>query len=157
MEKQYRLLYPMGVYLIGSSYAGKDNVMSAAWCFPLSIEPPLFGVSVGKGRFSYGMIDKSREFVINIPSETMKDAVLICGKNSGADSDKFALAKITKEKSKKVTTPSIAESMVSIECKVVDSKEAGDHVLFIGKPVNITRRKQGKRIMQTEEGELMVY
>ena len=147
----------MGVYLISSTHAGKDNIMAAAWCFPLSIEPPLFGVSIGKGRFSYGMIEKSKEFVINIPDEAMKEAVLICGKNSGADSDKFALAKLTKEKSAKVAAPSIAESIISIECKVVDSKEAGDHVLFIGKPVNIIKRKQGKRIMQTEEGELKVY
>ena len=129
----------------------------AAWCFPLSIEPPLFGVSVGKGRFSYGMVEKSKEFVINIPDGRMIDAALICGKNSGRDSDKFALAKLTKIKSAKVSAPTISECHTSIECMVVDSKETGDHVLFIGRPVNITKRKQGKRIIQTEEGELTVY
>ena len=147
----------MGVYLISSTHGGKDNVMTAAWTFPLSIDPPLFGVSIGKSRFSYRMIDKSKEFVINIPSQDMKEAALICGRNSARDSDKFALAKLTKEKSAKVAAPSIAESIISIECEVIDSKEIGDHVLFIGKPVNITKRKPGKRIIQNEEGELKVY
>lgn len=152
MEKPYRLLYPMGVVLVSSSYKGKDNVMTACWCFPLSFDPILFGVSIGKERFSFGLVEKSREFVINVPGEGMLKAALICGENSGRDEDKFALAELTKEGSEKVKAPSIAESLTSIECKVTNSIEAGDHVLFIGEPVNIKERKKGKRLIQTEEG-----
>jgi flavin reductase (DIM6/NTAB) family NADH-FMN oxidoreductase RutF len=158
MEKPYLHMYPMGVFLISSSYEGRDNVMTACWAFPLSFDPILFGVSVGKERFSYNLVKGSGEFVINVPGEDLLDASLVCGENSGRDvEDKFKLAKLTKEKSEKVATPSIAESLTSIECKIIKSVEAGDHVLFIGKPVNIKQRKKGKRIVQTEEGLLTAF
>jgi flavin reductase (DIM6/NTAB) family NADH-FMN oxidoreductase RutF len=157
MEKPYRLLYPMKVVLISSSHGGKDNVMTACWCFPLSADPAMFGVSVSKKRFSHSLIDKSKEFVINVPDFGMIEAVKICGENSGRDKDKFMLARLTKEKSEKVSVPSIKECMTSIECKVVDSLETGDHILFVGEAVNFNERRQGKSIIQTKEGELREF
>ena len=44
--------------------------------------------------------------------------------------------------------------MTSIECKVVNSIETGDHIIFIGEAVNVKRRKSGKKIIQDENGEL---
>ena len=155
-EKPYRLLYPMKVVLVSSSHGGKDNVMTAAWCFPLSVDPPLFGVSVSRKRFSYHLIEASKEFVINVPGPELMDAVRICGSNSGADTDKFALAKLTKIKSGRVSAPSISECHTGIECKVIDSKETGDHVLFVGRAVNFrVSGKETKSIMQTKEGILI--
>jgi flavin reductase (DIM6/NTAB) family NADH-FMN oxidoreductase RutF len=152
MEKPYRLLYPMGVVLVSSSHEGQDNVMTACWAFPLSIDPILFGVSIGKERHSFGFVNSSKEFVLNVPGEELLDAAIICGENSGKDTDKFELAKLTREKSEKVSAPSIAEALTSIECKVIYSVEAGDHVLFIGEPVNIKERKSGKKLIQNKEG-----
>jgi len=156
MEKPYRLIYPMNVVLISSSAEGRDNVMTAAWCFPLSAEPPLFGVSISPKRCSHSLIKKSGEFVINIPGAEFIEAVKICGENSGRDCDKFEISKLTKELSEKVAAPSIKECLASIECKVVDSFETGDHTLFVGEAVNIRKRKGGTRIIQDERGELRV-
>jgi flavin reductase (DIM6/NTAB) family NADH-FMN oxidoreductase RutF len=157
MEKPYRLVYPMRVVLISSSHAGKDNVMTAAWCFPLSASPPMFGVSLSRKRLTHSLVEQSREFVINTPGPELLDAVQICGTNSGQDKDKFSLAKLTKERSEKVAAPSIKECQASIECKVVDSFETGDHVIFAGEAVNIKTRKEGKAIVQTKEGEIAAY
>jgi flavin reductase (DIM6/NTAB) family NADH-FMN oxidoreductase RutF len=156
MEKHYRLLYPMNVVLISSSAEGKDNVMTAAWCFPLSADPPLFGVSISPKRYSHGLIKKSREFVINIPDSSLMEAVRLSGENSGRDADKFELSKLTKERSEKLSAPSIKECMASIECRVVNSFETGDHTVFVGEAVNIKKRKSGKKIVQDESGELRV-
>jgi len=147
----------MNVVLISSSAEGKDNVMTAAWCFPLSAEPPLFGVSISQKRYSHGLIKKSGEFVINIPGSGLMEAVRICGENSGRDSDKFELAGLTKENSEKVAAPSIKECIASIECKVVNSLETGDHVIFVGEAVNVKNRGIGKRIIQDERGELKEF
>jgi flavin reductase (DIM6/NTAB) family NADH-FMN oxidoreductase RutF len=157
IQKPYRLLYPMKVVLVTSGHDGKDNVMTACWCFPLSADPPLFGVSVSKKRFSYNLIEESKEFVINVPGPDLIDAVRICGENSGADKDKFALAKLTKTKSVRVSAPSISECHTSIECKVVDSIETGDHVLFVGEAVNFrVSKKEMKSIVQTKEGKMKI-
>lgn len=155
MEKPYKLLYPMRIVLITSSYKGKDNVMSAAWCFPLSSEPSLFGVCLSKKRYSHELISASKEFAINVPGEDLRDAAMLCGRNSGREKDKFMLAKLTKEHGK-LAVPLIKECLSSIECKVVDEREYGDHVLFVGQAVNVLVRKQGKGIYHMGGDEIML-
>jgi len=152
MEKEYRLLNPMGVVLVSSSFNGQDNVMTACWAFPVSFDPLLFGVAIGRERHSHSLIRKGSEFVLNIPGEDLLDAAIICGENSGRDTDKFEIAKLTREKSEKVSSPSIKEALSSIECRVVKSVEAGDHTIFIGEPLNINQRKKGKRLIQDQDG-----
>lgn len=142
MEKIYRLLYPMRVVLVTASYEEKDNIMPAAWCYPLSADPPIFGVAISKKRFTYELIHKSRFYAINLASSAMKDGVKICGSKSGRDNDKFALTGWKKEKGKKVTL--IAESPASVECELIDEYEIGDHVIFVGKTINVVKRMEAK-------------
>lgn len=142
MEKLYYLLYPMRVCLITSSYSGKDNIMAAAWVYPLSFDPPMFGVSVSKKRFSYNLIKKGKAFGINTCSPEMREAVLVCGRKSGEGIDKFKEAKLTKEKGKFV--PLVKESPASIECELVKEIETGDHITLVGKAVNVVKRRESK-------------
>lgn len=140
MEKPYYLFTPMRVFLISSSADGIDNFMPATWCFPLSAEPQMYGVAVAKKRFTYGLIHKSREFVINIPGEGLLDAIEKYGRVSGREGDKFTRAGVTREKSEKVNACSIAECLSSIEYELVDEYETGDHVVMVGRAVNIKIR-----------------
>jgi flavin reductase (DIM6/NTAB) family NADH-FMN oxidoreductase RutF len=95
-------------------------------------KPTLIGVGIAPSRYSFNLIRQSGEFVVNIADEKLSDAVRICGEKSGADVDKFRLARLTPMKGVKVNTPLIEESPLSIECKVVKEVETGDHVWFIG-------------------------
>lgn len=150
VERPFRLLQPSRVCLITGRHAGKDNVMSASWVFPLSGDPELFGVSVSPKRFSFNLIRDGGAYGINIPGHGMEDAVAVCGTKSGKDTDKFKEARLTKEEGKRV--PLIKECDASIECEVVGEKEAGDHVIFIGKVVSVVKRFGGKGIYQAESG-----
>lgn len=142
MEKFYYFLYPMRVCLVTSSYGKKDNIMSATWVYPLSFDPPMFGISVSKKRFSYNLIKKGKAFGINLTSPEMKEAVLVCGRKSGEKIDKFKEAKLTKEKGKKVVL--IKESPASIECELVKEIQTGDHIMFVGKVINVIERRKSK-------------
>lgn len=151
MERFYRMLYPMRVCLITSRFDGKDNVMAAAWVFPLSMDPPLFGVSISPKRHSHRLIRGGGAFAINIPSAQMEAAVKTCGTKSGADGDKFAEAGLTKEEGAG-RVPLIRECLTSIECELVQEIECGDHTVFVGKAVKTLRRKEGKGLYQSAEG-----
>ena len=154
MEKLYHLLYPMRVCLITSRAAGKDNIMAASWVFPLSFEPPMFGVSISPKRYSFGLIKKGKAFGINIPDPALKDAVITCGTTTGASVDKFLEAKLTKEEGKHV--PLIKECPMSIECEVVSEIASGDHVVFIGKAIDVRKRFEAKGLYQTKDGFIEV-
>lgn len=144
MEKLYRLLYPMRIVLVTSRAGGKDNIMAAAWCFPLSADPPLFGVSLGGSRYSYGLIKKGKCFGINLVSADMKDAALLCGTRSGRDTDKFSESGLVKEEGEKIDCPLVGGSPASIECRLADVVKTGDHYIMVGEAVNVKKRGGGK-------------
>ncbi len=142
-EKPYRLLYPLRVVLVTSKYGEKENVMAAAWCFPISMEPQLFGVSISRKRFSHELISKGRAFAINLVDAKMKEKALAAGRTSGRERDKFAELCIAKEYGK-LGIPLARDSPASIECRLVQEIELGDHVLFVGEAVNIIERRKAK-------------
>jgi flavin reductase (DIM6/NTAB) family NADH-FMN oxidoreductase RutF len=61
--------------------------------------------------------------------------VQLAGSMSGRDVDKFEKCGLTPFDSIAVKAPGVKECAAHIECKVIDTKEAGDHTLFIGKIV----------------------
>ncbi|MDD5340658.1 MAG: flavin reductase family protein [Candidatus ainarchaeum sp.] len=142
-EKPYRFLYPMRVVLITSKYGDRENVMAAAWCFPVSMEPPLFAVSVSRKRFSHELISKGRAFAINLVDAKIREKAVAAGRSSGKDRDKFAELSIAREYGK-LGMPLVKDSPASIECKLVKEIELGDHVLFVGGAVNIIERRKAK-------------
>lgn len=143
MELLYRLLYPMRVVLITSKYGKKENVMTAAWCFPISMDPPLFGVSVSRKRFSHELISKGKAFGINLVDRQLAEAAMDAGSTSGKETDKFSELGIEKEYGK-LEIPLLKASPVSIECKLTKEIELGDHVLFVGEAVNVIKRREAK-------------
>lgn len=143
MEKLYRLLYPMRVVLVTSRHGKKENVMTAAWCFPISMDPPLFGVSISRKRFSHELISKGKSFAINLADKSLAAAAMDAGSVSGKEKDKFSEFGIEKEYGK-LGIPLLKASPVSIECNLIKEIELGDHVLFVGEVVNIVKRREAK-------------
>lgn len=120
------------VYLVSCEHDGKRNIISVGMFACFSGKPTLVGVGIAPTRFSYGLIQKSMAYVVNVVDEKLMEAVKICGENSGRDVDKFELAKLKALLGSRVSAPLIEESPLSIECKVVQVVEVGDHVWFIG-------------------------
>jgi flavin reductase (DIM6/NTAB) family NADH-FMN oxidoreductase RutF len=150
MEKLYRLLYPMRIVLVTSRSGGKDNIMAAAWCFPLSMDPPLFGVSLSGKRHSYSVIKEGKCFGINLVAPDMREAALVCGTKSGKDVDKFAESGLSKEEGEKIDCALVGESPASIECRLVDTIKTGDHYVMVGEAVNVKKRRESKGLYQKE-------
>jgi len=120
------------VYLVSVEHEGKKNIISIGMFAFFSGEPTLVGVGMAPSRYSFELIRRSGEYVVNVVDENLMEAVRICGEKSGREVDKFELAKLTPVRGVKVKAPLIQESPVSIECKVVKEVEVGDHVWFIG-------------------------
>lgn len=128
-------LYPNPVMLISATYEGKESIITLAWGGTASSNPPHVTVAIRKNRFSHNLIFASKEFVVNIPTYEMLDAIELCGTKSGSDTDKWKESNFTKGKSKIIRTPFIKECPVSMECKLIQVVELGSHDLFIGEIV----------------------
>jgi len=135
-SKASRLINPGGVILVSSAYKDKTNIITLAWHMPISKEPPLIGIAIAKSHFSYELIKKSQEFIVNIPSLDLLKQTIYCGSIHGDKADKFKEANLTAQKASKLAkAPLIKECIGNIECYLRDVKDTGDHGLFIGEAI----------------------
>ena len=142
LTSAYRLLHPMHTVLVSCvGKKGKPNIMPLAWAMPTSHSPPLVAISISPKRYSHALIEKTEEFVINIPTVKIISETLACGKTSGRDHDKFEETGLTPTPAKKVKTPIIKECLAHLECKLHNQFKTGDHTVFIGEIVEAYANK----------------
>lgn len=125
------LLAPVPPALVTCGTMEQPNVLTIAWTGILNTIPPKTYISVRPERFSYPLIRESGQFVINLPTAALVKAVDFCGVRSGRDHDKFALTGLTPAPATQVECPLLAESPLSLECKVTDVIPLGSHHMFL--------------------------
>ncbi len=125
------LLNPTPAVLVSCGTLEKPNAFTVGWTGIVCTRPARTYVSIRPSRHSYGLIKKSGEFVINLTTAHLLEAVDKCGVYTGKNKDKFALCSLTPESSATVSAPAISESPISIECKVFDIIPLGSHDMFL--------------------------
>lgn len=131
------MLYPLPAVIVSCGTPEKSNLITVAWTGTLCTNPALLYISVRPERHSYAMIKEQMEFTINLTTASMAKVTDWCGVRSGADYDKWKETELTPEPGVNVMCPSVAESPLSIECRVREIMSLGSHDMFIGEVVNV--------------------
>ncbi len=129
------LLAPLPAALVSCGTEGKVNVLTVAWTGIINTQPPMTYISVRPSRHSYNIIKETGEFVINLTTSKIVMETDFCGVRSGKDMDKLKKCNLHTEKASVVSAPLIAESPVSLECRVKEIKPLGTHDMFIAEIV----------------------
>ena len=130
--KPGNMLYPVPAVMVScGDFDGRSNIITIAWTGTVCSDPPMVSISVREERFSYDIIRRTGEFVINLVSEEMTAAMDTCGVRSGRDYDKWDLCRLKKERADHVKCPMVAGSPVQIECRVVSDTNLGSHHMFV--------------------------
>ena len=141
--KPGNMLYPLPAVMVSvTDGQGNDNIITVAWTGTICTNPPMVYISVRPSRYSYEMLKKTGEFVINLTTEELDFATDYCGVRSGRDVDKFKEAHLTKEPAQFVKAPMIKESPVSIECRVTEVKELGSHHMFLAEVLAVHAQQE---------------
>ena len=136
--KPGNMIYPLPAVLVScGSEPSEYNVLTVAWVGTLCTNPPMCYISVRPERYSYPIIQKNMEFVINLTTKDMAYATDWCGVRSGKDYNKFEEMKLTPGKAEVVKAPIVEESPVSIECRVKEIIPLGSHHMFVAVVVNV--------------------
>lgn len=124
------LLAPLCPALVTCGSMEKPNVLTVAWTGIVNTIPPKTYISIRPERYSYGLIEESGEFVINLPTKSMLRAVDFCGVRSGREIDKFTATGLTPMPSG-LSCPLIDESPLCLECRVTNKMALGSHTMFL--------------------------
>ena len=154
------MLAPVPPALISCGTVENPNVMTAAWTGIVCTNPALTYVSVRPSRYSYELIKNSGEFVINLPTVAMAKAVDWCGVKSGRTENKFLKMGLTALPCEHVSAPQIAQSPVSMECRVLQVTNYGSHDMFLAEilAVNVDDAYIGKNEeFNIEKAGLLAY
>ncbi|MGA8836323.1 MAG: flavin reductase family protein [Candidatus Sulfotelmatobacter sp.] len=135
------------------SPSGQHNLAPFSFFNVVCVDPPLLAFAPGlrqpkqpeagrgEAKDTLRNIRETREFVVNIVTYELREAMNLTSGEYEASVNEFELAKLTPEPSKIVRPPRVAESPVSFECKlhqILDFSPAPTSgSLVIGKIVSI--------------------
>lgn len=128
-------LTPRKVVLVTTRHDGKDNILPIDWHIPISFSPKLYAICLESGNYSAAVIRQTGIFVVNFVSATLEEQILLSGRSSGRDTDKFELTGLEKKAGVEVPAPVLKAAVGWLECRLSDTIVLGDHTLFVGQVV----------------------
>jgi flavin reductase (DIM6/NTAB) family NADH-FMN oxidoreductase RutF len=132
------MIYPLPAVMVScGSVPDEYNIITISWTGTICTDPAMCYISVRPGRYSYDLIRKNGEYVINLTTKSLAFAADWCGVRSGNKYNKFTEMGLTPLPASKVNAPLIKESPVNIECIVKDIIELGSHHMFISEVVAV--------------------
>jgi len=133
--------FASGVTIVTTAHEGTDYGLTVASFASLSLSPPLVLVCISKSSSSHEPIVKSGTFGVSILGS---DQEAISGRFAARGGDKFAGLEIRRGT---LGVPLVANALATLECRVHEHVDGGDHSIFIGEVVDT----------QTREGAPLLY
>jgi flavin reductase (DIM6/NTAB) family NADH-FMN oxidoreductase RutF len=83
VHKLRRFLEPGPIVLVSSAYKSETNIMTMGWHMIMETEPSLVGCYIWTQNHSFEIIRKSKQCVINLPTEDIAAKVVKIGQQFG--------------------------------------------------------------------------
>jgi flavin reductase (DIM6/NTAB) family NADH-FMN oxidoreductase RutF len=130
-------------WVVSRNAEGVVNAAPFSFFNILSADPPLLAISFSpapdrEGKDSLANIRARREFVVNLVSEELAEAMNVTATNVPRGMDETQLAGLELVKSEVVDVPRIARSPVALECKLFQVIEpGGSSTIMLGRVVYV--------------------
>lgn len=109
-----------GILLVTGNKEIGENVMTLGWAqFGYMWDAPIVDIFVRPSRYTYSILQKHNEFTLNVMSDLFNNIVDFCGQNSGKFCDKFKETGLEKMPSQTISTPSIKNAEIIVECQTL--------------------------------------
>lgn len=119
--------------------AGGTNLAPFSYFNAVSSEPPLVAIAIsdraGDPKDTLRNIRETKEFVVNIVSEPLLDAMVRTAGEWPRSMSEFGLAGLTPAPSERVRPPYVAESPLQLECRLHREIPLGNSILVVGEVV----------------------
>ncbi|MGB9371289.1 MAG: flavin reductase family protein [Halobacteriota archaeon] len=139
----WKLINPIAI--VTARCADNTSGFVASWITQVSFVPPLIMVAVNPLHYTYELIVKSNAFAVNILRTDQAELVDVFGKSSGRKVVKFASAAYDLGST---GSPILKDCLAFVDCTVMWTREAGDHVLVVGSVANAAITSDGETLQE---------
>ena len=154
-----RFLEPGPIVLVSAAHGDETNIMTMGWHMMMEFSPALVGCLISSGNYSFELVRKSRQCVINVPTTDIAETVVKIGNCSGRHIDKFVEFELTPKPGTHVRSPLIDECYANFECTLADATWVSKYNVFVFEVVKAhvaTSPKVPKTIHYRGDGEFMI-
>ena len=110
---------------------GSTNLMALSWWTYAPNHPETIALCISKKSYSGERIRATNEFGLNIVDESLKEAAFLCGTCSGRAENKPEKYGEELIDASTMETKLVKAHKTALECRVVQSLEVADHILYI--------------------------
>ena len=137
-----------GVYVIGVSDGENQNAFTAAWVMQVSFNPLLLAFSISPKHRSYGILKNRGVCAISV----LKQEQTVLAQHFASTS----IDKMLEHKWQYALTnaPILSESSAYFDCKVMQTLDAGDHVIVVCEVVDSGYLQKGQPMLYVETGDM---
>ena len=148
------LVVPRPIAWVSSqNSAGIINLAPFSFFNAVGADPLYMIISIGhneagKPKDTANNIRASGEFVVNLVTEDLLDAMNVSAADFPPEQSELAAAHLHPAPSVRIKTPRVAEAQASLECKLFSAQALGANTLFIGEVVmfHVADRLLGPRL-----------
>jgi len=120
-----------------TSPEGVDNLAPHSFFTIAGIDPPVVQFTSVGAKDSLRNALATGEFVVALCSEPLLEQVNRTGTDYPPDTSEYDAVGLTRESSRLVTPPRVAESPVNLECRLVGTRAFGDCTVVFGQVVHV--------------------
>jgi flavin reductase (DIM6/NTAB) family NADH-FMN oxidoreductase RutF len=137
------------VWIVTSGDSDRRGGLVATWVNQdlFGPQPPTLVVAVAKGHFTAELIEASRAFAAHLIRPDQLELVWRFAIGSGRDRDKLADVDF---KTAETGSPVLADCLAWLDCRVVETKDAGDRMYYWAEVVSAGRNLAGPSLAQRE-------
>lgn len=129
---------------------GRTNLAAVSWWMYASFNPRMICFAMQKASYSGEMVRQSKRVFLAMPGAEIADAAFKCGTVSGRDRDKAKEFGIELQAMPDSAIRIPTHTRLAFECALADTREAGDHYLYICDVNNIYADESRQQIFAWE-------
>jgi len=119
------------------SAAGVDNLAPHSYFTVSSVVPPVVQFTSIGDKDSLRNVRETGEFVVCVATEELAEAVNVTGTDFPPEESEYDAAGLTREPSRLVAPPRVAESPVALECRSAGERSFGRSTVVFGEVVHV--------------------
>jgi 3-hydroxy-9,10-secoandrosta-1,3,5(10)-triene-9,17-dione monooxygenase reductase component len=133
--------FATGVTIVTALDGGEPVGMACNSFTSVSLDPPLVLFCAAKGSMTWPRMQNAHNFAVNVLAE---DGEAVCRVFATKDVDRFAA--VTHRRGA-TGAPILADALAYVDCETVAEHDAGDHVIVVGRVVELGYATEGTPLL----------